>query len=206
MNRGQSVAHRVSLASAFTDHQISRRPLVPDGELAATKLKPILPPPKNQEVSARDLGFAQLQAAAGRSEFLRLAIETLEPIRKTELADAEFWQDLGSAYLELQQHDKAEQAFQRAIQLDPKSAASYYSLGYLYQRQKLFPKAIAAYRKAVSFYTGMAEAWGNLAAAHLAMDNKTEGRKFLESALGLDPGNLDWLRVLQTLRAERSTQ
>jgi tetratricopeptide (TPR) repeat protein len=189
----------------FTDHQISRRPLVADGELGATKLKPILPAPKNLAVSVRDLGFAQLQAAAGRSEFLRLAIETLEPVRKTEVADAEFWQDLGSAYLELQQHDKAEQAFGRAIQLDPKSAASYYSLGFLYQQQKLIPKAIAAYRKAVSFDAGMAEAWGNLAAAQLAMDNKAEAMKSLEAALGADPGNLDWRRALQTLRADRST-
>ncbi len=190
----------------FTDHEISRLPRMAAGAASSTKLKPILPLAKSEAVSARDLGFAQLQAAAGRLEFLRLAIQTLEPLQKTEVADAEFWQDLGSAYLELQQHDKAERAFQHAIQLDPKSAASYYSLGYLYQRQKLFPKAIAAYRKAVSIDAGMPEAWGNLSAAYLAMDNKAEAIKCLQDALGLDPGNLEWRRALQTLRAEGSAQ
>jgi tetratricopeptide (TPR) repeat protein len=188
----------------FTDHEISRHPQAPAREPGTTKLKPLLRAAPSEAVSARDLGFAQLQAAAGRSEFLRLAIETLEPVRKTEVADAEFWQDLGSAYLELQQHDKAEEAFEHALQLDSKSAAAYYSLGYLYQSQKMFAKAIVAYRKAVGYDTGMAEAWGNLAAAYLAIDKKAEAIKSLEAALGLDPGNLVWRRALETVRAEGS--
>ncbi len=190
----------------FTDHEISRLPRMSAGAASSTRLKPILPTARAEAVSARDLGFARLQAAAGRSELLRLAIETLEPLRKTEVADAEFWQDLGSAYLELQRHEQAEQAFQHAIELDPNSAASFYSLGYLYQRQKLFPKAVAAYRKAVSLDAGLEQAWGNLAAAYLAMDNKVEAMKSLEAALALDPGALDWRQALQTLRAGRSTQ
>ena len=52
----------------------------------------------------------------------------------------------------------------------------------------------------------MEQAWGNLSAAYLAMDNKVEAMKSLEAALALDPGALDWRRALQTLRAERSTQ
>jgi hypothetical protein len=188
----------------FTDHEISRRPqVVPATKPDTTNLKPLLAPSRNSAVAARNFGFAQLQAAGatGRPEFLRLAIQTLEPLQQADVADAEFWENLGGAYMELHETAKAEAAFRKEIELNPKSAVSYYSLGFLYQMQRLFAQAIPAYRKAVGFDPDMAEAWGNLASAYMETGNKTEAIQSLEAALRLEPGNLRWRRVLEALQA-----
>jgi Flp pilus assembly protein TadD len=189
----------------FTDHEIARRPqTAPPTEPDMTKLRQLLTPASNVAILARNLGFAQLQVAgaSGRAEFLRAAIDTLEPLQESNVGDAEFWMNLGSAYVGTRQYDKAEAAFRKAIAQDPKSAAGYYSLGFLYQSQKVFPQAIPAYREALARDAEMVEAWGNLAAAYLAMDNKMQAAQSLETALRLDPGNLEWRRALQVLSAE----
>jgi superkiller protein 3 len=188
----------------FTDHEISRRPHVePATKPDTTKLKPLLSPSPNSAVAARNLGFAQLQVAgaSGRSEFLRLAIQTLEPVQQADVADAEFWENLGGAYIELPQTAKAEAAFGKATDLDPKLAAPYYALGFLYQTQRLFTQAIASYHKAVGFDPDMAEAWANLASAYLETGKRTEAIKSLEAALRLEPGNLGWRRALEAIKA-----
>jgi Flp pilus assembly protein TadD len=187
----------------FTDHEVARRPrTTPVTAPSTTKLRLLGAPASIATVRARNLGFAQLQAASasGQAEFVRLAIETLEPLRESNVADAEFWMNLGGAYIEARQYAKAEAAVRKATALDPKSAAGYYSLGFLYQARKAFPQAIEAYREALGRDVEMLEAWGNLASAYLAMDDKVQAAQCLETALRLDPGNLEWRRALQVLR------
>ena len=43
---------------------------------------------------------------------------------------------LGSAYIDLQQLDKAEQALKKTIEIDPKAANAFFALGEVYLRQK----------------------------------------------------------------------
>jgi Flp pilus assembly protein TadD len=190
---------------AFTDHEISRFPrLRPDAEPSTTVLQPLVGA-TNGAAAARNLAFAELQAASstGRPEFLRQAVTRLESIGGSGLADAEFWQDLGSAYLELRQLRQAESSFRQAIAMDAKSAGSYYSLGFVHQAQSRLPEAAAAYQRAVSLDPEMAIAWGNLASARLATGDRDGALRALQTALRIDPGNVDWIRVRRDL--ERST-
>src|SRR2546423_5587173 len=48
---------------------------------------------------------------------------------------------LGTAYMDLQQWDKAEQALKRALAINPKTANAYFALGELYWRQKRYADA-----------------------------------------------------------------
>ena len=48
---------------------------------------------------------------------------------------------LGTAYMDLQQWDKAEKALIRALEIDPKAANAYFALGEVYLRQKKYDLA-----------------------------------------------------------------
>jgi Tfp pilus assembly protein PilF len=48
---------------------------------------------------------------------------------------------LGTAYMDLKQWDKAEQALKRALEIDPKAANAMFALGELYLRQKKYDQA-----------------------------------------------------------------
>jgi len=54
----------------------------------------------------------------------------------------------------------------KAVQLDPNLSAAYLQLGILYADQKDFPKAIAAYEKAIAVNPGLTEAHYRLAQAY----------------------------------------
>lgn len=191
----------------FTDHEIVRKPAPRTGPKAETvfvDLKPLLTAKGDYTVELRNYGFASLDAAGstGRSEYLQRAVETLETIVETRLADGPFWVNLGEGYLQLRQFEKAEAAFRRAVELDPKSAGAQYGLGYLLQSRRAVAEALEAYGKAVALDPQKREAWANMASGYLALGKTAEAASALENALRLEPGNLAWRSALQKMRRE----
>src|SRR5262249_9342615 len=87
----------------FTDHRIQRRPTADHTSRSlGTRLKLILPAGMDDPVVAtRDLGFAyaDLASSTGRAEYQRKAVQTLQPLVGTVIADAMFWQNLGEGRL-----------------------------------------------------------------------------------------------------------
>jgi len=59
--------------------------------------------------------------------------------------------NLGSAYLNIGEYKKAEDALKNAIKNDPKIAANYYVLGNVYERMDRIDEAKEYYRKALKF-------------------------------------------------------
>ncbi|MCW5983504.1 MAG: tetratricopeptide repeat protein [Bryobacteraceae bacterium] len=181
---------------AFTDHRILRRPRPgPAAARAPDKLKLIVPAELDDPVAAtRNLGFAyaQLAGSTGRAEFNRRAAALLRPLAGTHAEDAPFWEIIGAAHLELDEPEPAAEAFRKALEKDPRSAAAHYSLGFLLQRAGRAVEAVAAYRAALESDPDKAEALGNLAAAYFALGRRTEALAALDAALTLEPGNLKW--------------
>lgn len=94
---------------------------------------------------------AQQEYEAGRAallegkqeESVRAGIQHLE---KAVALDPKFLTAqvlLGTAYMDLKQWDKAEQALKRAHELDQKDAPVYFALGEVYRRQKKYKEAEA---------------------------------------------------------------
>jgi hypothetical protein len=188
----------------FTDHHILRKPRPePASAPQTTKLKLLLPPVSNDpQLTARNLGFAyaSLGDSTGRPDFYRLVIQTLLPLADTELADSEFWENAGTAYLMLEQIPEAKAAFEKAVERNPRSSSAWYSLGFTHQARQQLPEAIECYQKAVELDPQKAEALGNLAAAHMKTGNPKRAAAALEAALLVEPGNLYWRQVLTSLR------
>jgi hypothetical protein len=65
---------------------------------------------------------------------LEKAIQIYPPFIEAQLG-------LGTAYLDLHQWDKAEQALKRALEIDPKAVNAHFALGAMYLQQKRFDEA-----------------------------------------------------------------
>ncbi|HUS05602.1 MAG TPA: tetratricopeptide repeat protein [Bryobacteraceae bacterium] len=192
----------------FTDHRIMRSPTSPaaNQERSIAKLRLILPAQQDDPVTAtRNLGFAyaEIASSTGENIFFRKAVELLQPLRGTSIADAMFWQTVGEAELALGEAIQAQEAFQTAAGLDPGAASAHYGSGYLFQLQGRRAEAIQAYERALRADPYKAEAWSNLAAAYLEAGMKAKALEALETALKLEPGNLGWRATLQKMKIRK---
>jgi tetratricopeptide (TPR) repeat protein len=186
----------------FTDHRVPRESPASFVAKAGTVLRPIYPPPADESVAQRNLGFAyaDLASSTGRQEFYRLVVNILQPLAETSIANAEFRENLGTAYLNLGDLARAEQEFRFAVEKSPGSATAFYSLGFLCQLQGRPTEAIEAYKHAVAIDPQKHEAWGNLAAAYQSVGETGKAKDHLRRALELDPGHLRWRKAWLSLQ------
>jgi tetratricopeptide (TPR) repeat protein len=91
--------------------------------------------------------MVSFQSLAGDSVGM---VETLKTAIKTVTKPAPFYNQLGYAYLTLKQSDKAEEAFDKYIQLEPKNPNVYDSKGDFYMYTKKYDKAYESYMLANS--------------------------------------------------------
>jgi Tfp pilus assembly protein PilF len=85
------------------------------------------------------------QSLAGDSVSI---VETIKKAISVSANPATFYNQLGYAYLTLKQYDKAEAAFDKYIELDPKNPNVYDSKGDYYMYVKKYDKAYDSYMKA----------------------------------------------------------
>ena len=91
--------------------------------------------------------MVSFQSLAGDSEG---TVETLNRAIKIISNPASFYNQLGYAYLNLKENDKAEEAFDKYIELDPKNPNVYDSKGDYYMSVERYDKAYESYLKAYS--------------------------------------------------------
>ncbi len=85
------------------------------------------------------------QSIAGDSVSM---VETLKKAIQVADNPAPFYNQLGYAYLTLKQNDKAREAFDKYIELEPKNPNVYDSMGDFYMYTKKYDKAYESYMKA----------------------------------------------------------
>lgn len=115
------------------------------------------------------------------------------------------WMLLGSAYLRTQQEDKAEAAFQRAAQLNPKNPAVLAQLGVLYLRDKRYEPARQAFQQITELNPKDAEAQVNLGVALNLLGRSDEALARFRKAAELNPNlSLAWYNVgLGSMKLQR---
>lgn len=101
-------------------------------------------------------------------------IETLNMAIKIAAKPASFYNQLGYAYLTLKQNDKAEAAFDRYIELDPKNPNVYDSKGDFYMFMKKYDKAYESYMTANSMDPSFSHDKAEMAKQ---LYEQTEGKK-----------------------------
>lgn len=95
-------------------------------------------------------------------------------------------QNLGNAYLALKDYPRAERALQRAVEIDPKDADAFNSLGIVFDEQGCSDEARAAYLHALALRP-MYETLANLAELDSRVGDPALAERELRHALGYDP-------------------
>ena len=112
--------------------------------------------------------------------------------------DARYWNaenNLGYAYLKLSQIDKAEQAFERDLEIDPLNAIGYTNLSVAALNKKDYPLAEKSARQALHLNPQLSQAKALFALAQVGQGNwSTEAHRLLEEGYQSVPGSDEVLR------------
>jgi tetratricopeptide (TPR) repeat protein len=119
------------------------------------------------------------------------------------LARAAAWSDLGRALNNLRQFAEAEDAFRRAIELEPGNAELHDRLGHVLRARNRIEPAVAAFREATALDPALARAWRNLGGTLLACDDPEGASEALEQAWQLNPEDVQ-VRLVRAAAAHRA--
>jgi tetratricopeptide (TPR) repeat protein len=87
--------------------------------------------------------------------------------------------------------EQAEALLLRAIEVEPRNARSYFSLGRVYTAQENYPKAIDAYRKAMELEPEFPDAFFNLGFVYAMTHEFAEAEQMFAKVVDLAPSYLD---------------
>ena len=108
--------------TAFTDHRIQRRPETRPDSSENTEIAAWREP--SPELQTRNLGIAHIEVGLQRRSptFIGQGYRELTEVQQQFANDSQFFKWIGEALLAAKQTSEARIAFDRALQLDPKSA------------------------------------------------------------------------------------
>ncbi len=94
---------------------------------------------------------------------------------------------LGNIYTAMEKFNKAIQAYQQSIELDPDNPEAHNNIGIVYRREENFPAAVGALEQARKLAPQRADIWYNLANVYKQMEDPDEAEVYYRKALELDP-------------------
>lgn len=152
-----------------------------------------LPPVKQQEVSPQDRSQLHAQLGAGYFERGRMdvALEELNEAVKLDPANARAWSVLGLVYAFLGENPRAEENFQRALQLAPQDSETRQNWGWYLctngRARESIPEFEAALRNPL--YKSPDVALINAGKCSASIGNVAQAETYFRRALQLSPGN-----------------
>lgn len=106
---------------------------------ASAKSSPPTAPAMDPNVPAaarKEFEKGEAEVATGKKDRLEAAVQHFEKALNLYPKFVQAQLGLGTAYMDLQQFDKAEQALKKTLELDSKAANALFALGEIYLRQK----------------------------------------------------------------------
>ena len=115
------------------------------------------------------------------------AISHIEKAVAAEDAEAEWWCNYGILLNEEHRYDDAIAAYDKAIEINPDFANSYWNKSHTFWLAQRYEEAEASALKGTELDPKVAEAWLNLGTAQVKLDKKEEAIKSWEKVLGINP-------------------
>lgn len=103
---------------------------------------------------------------------------------------AKAWQNLGKTYLKLGEEGHAMEAYQRAVEIDPKLPQIWSYLGEAYLKKGDTQQSLQAYQKAVQLNPDDTKAWQALGEIYLKLKRHQEANDAFEKASKFNSKNL----------------
>jgi len=162
--------------------------------------RPRLPSPDVRVApdAQKEFDKAQTLLASDKKESKLDGVSHLERALKIDPLFLEAQLRLGTAYMDLEQWDKAEQRLRKALEIDPKAANAYFALGEVYLRQKKYDQAEKVLQEGIAIEARSAQSHLTLARVYwdkvASVKDEAQWRPPLEKsyeevkqALTLDP-------------------
>lgn len=136
--------------------------------------------------------FSAASEAYNRADYAT-TVNLMRKLTSSNPENANAWNELGRALLEMNQLDAASEALQRAIQKDPGSRNAYNNLGRVYWRQQMYGEAAAQFRKQILVNPDDHYAHRNLGMMLRDEHQCGEAMPELQKALALTPNHAETL-------------
>ncbi len=137
--------------------------------------------------SVDDLNESGVQAL--KNNDFQLAVELLQRVVQQDPKHKTAWNNLGRAYLGLNQNDQAIAALKKQIEINPYDQYAYNNLGTAYEAELKYDDAIAQFQKQIEINPLDPFAHGSLGELFVRQKKFTEAIPELEKAVGLQPQN-----------------
>jgi Tfp pilus assembly protein PilF len=116
----------------------------------------------------------------------KTAIEKLNEYLKSKPNDDVAWTILGNAYLDLNQNEKAETAYKKALEINSNGFQAITSMGILRRKQGKYDEALAYYEKALAINPKYAQAYSSMTVIALKQEKDTKALEYAKKAYDLD--------------------
>src|SRR5208283_4397006 len=118
--------------------------------------------------------------------------------------NAKVYTEIGKVFLSKKKYSQAEEAFNKAVDLDPKKAQAWADLASARGEQKNYAGAEEAFNKAVDLDPKKAQAWADLASARGEQKNYAGAEEAFNKAVDLDPKNAQAWTLLGLARGNQN--
>ncbi|HEX8893818.1 MAG TPA: tetratricopeptide repeat protein, partial [Terriglobales bacterium] len=139
------------------------------------------------EQSPDDLFDSGMQAANNNN--FALAIDLFQRVAKADPKHKGLWNNLGRAYLAVNDNQQAADAFKKQIEANPYDEYAYTNLGAAYEGMQRYDEAIAQYQKAIDVSPLDGAAHGSLGLLYGKLKRWNEAVPELEKAASLEEKN-----------------
>jgi len=95
--------------------------------------------------------------------------------------------NMGNAYGDKKEYDKAIKAYQKAIEINPKKDEAYYNMGIAYGAKKEYDQAITFYQKAIALNPKDDDAYNNIGIAYGAKKEYDKAIEAYQKAIEINP-------------------
>ena len=116
------------------------------------------------------------------------------------------YNDLGIAYLNIKNYERAEEAYLHAIKLKPDYFSAYFGLGFVYEGQKRLDKSIESLKKAVNIFPGSAEARNKLGFVYAQKGMFKKAIDEFEKILELYPDDINAIKNIAAAKMKLKQQ
>ncbi len=138
-------------------------------------------------LSVKELNEAGISALNNHN--YKVAVDLFQRVVAKEPKHLSAWNNLGRAYVGMNQWDEGIAAYRQQIEINPFDRYAYNNLGLVLRRQQKWEEAIAAFQKQIEVSPLDRFAHHNLGLIYLDRHQWAEAAPELEKAVSLDPSN-----------------
>ena len=143
--------------------------------------------------------FTSVDRAANIPEFVNIDPASSRVIREMFIDDYNYFRS-GRIYQDFREYDKAEEDYQRSLEMNPENTRAYYFLGTIHAERENYDEALTAFQRVAELDPRNADVHENLGSVYFAMEEYDKAGEEFETAVALDPTNVEALFNLGTVQ------